>query len=79
MFMIHQQYCQTSMTEAQWTKLLQAFIHIMPEDTIDDMWDYAELKPACKRAWNEAMHEKNKQHTAEHTSNMRAASSSWQH
>eukprot|EP00973_Karenia_brevis_P052401 7281138-Karenia_brevis.AAC.1 len=53
-------------------------IHDRSTDTIDNMWDYANLKPARKRAWNEAMHEKNNQHTAEHFANMSAASSSWQ-
>eukprot|EP00973_Karenia_brevis_P006422 874337-Karenia_brevis.AAC.1 len=28
---------ETSMTEEQWTKLLKALIHIMPEETIDSM------------------------------------------
>eukprot|EP00973_Karenia_brevis_P075469 10482149-Karenia_brevis.AAC.1 len=66
---------ETSMTEEQWTQLLKTIIYIMPEGTIDDMWEYAKLKPARKRAWNDAMNEKNKQHTAEHTANMKAASS----
>eukprot|EP00973_Karenia_brevis_P024796 3417705-Karenia_brevis.AAC.1 len=65
------------MTE-RWTKFFKAIVHIMPEDTIDDMRDYAELRPARKRAWREAKDAKTQQHTAEHTANMKAATSSWQ-
>eukprot|EP00973_Karenia_brevis_P021729 2988241-Karenia_brevis.AAC.1 len=32
---------ETSMTEVQRAKFLLAIIHIMPEDSIDDMWEYS--------------------------------------
>eukprot|EP00973_Karenia_brevis_P050593 7024487-Karenia_brevis.AAC.1 len=66
------------MTENQWTKFLKAIIHIMPEDTIDNMWEYARLRPVRKKARNHAKNEKSKQYTAEQTANMKSASSSWQ-
>eukprot|EP00973_Karenia_brevis_P041827 5790449-Karenia_brevis.AAC.1 len=34
---------ETSMTEERWTKLIKAIAHVMPDDTIDDMWEYAKL------------------------------------
>eukprot|EP00973_Karenia_brevis_P023672 3261885-Karenia_brevis.AAC.1 len=38
------------MTEERWTKFLKAIVHIMPQDTIDDMWEYAMLRPAHKKS-----------------------------
>eukprot|EP00973_Karenia_brevis_P010179 1378150-Karenia_brevis.AAC.1 len=69
---------ETSMTAERWAKFFKAIVHVMPEDKIDDMWEYAKLKPSRRKAWRDAKDVKHEQHTAEHTANMKAATSSWQ-
>eukprot|EP00973_Karenia_brevis_P045275 6272191-Karenia_brevis.AAC.1 len=61
------------MTEDRRTKFLKALVFIMPEETIDDMWEYAKLKPARRKAWNAAKNAKTAPHCAEHIANMKAA------
>eukprot|EP00973_Karenia_brevis_P008932 1208617-Karenia_brevis.AAC.1 len=65
------------MTEEQWAKFLKALIYIMPDNTIDNMWDYAGT-PARKKAWHAAKNVKTEQQRAEYTANVKAATSSWQ-
>eukprot|EP00973_Karenia_brevis_P051779 7192866-Karenia_brevis.AAC.1 len=31
----------TALTEEQWPKFLRALLHLMSEETVDDMWQYA--------------------------------------
>eukprot|EP00973_Karenia_brevis_P053959 7495342-Karenia_brevis.AAC.1 len=59
------------MTEERWTIFLKALVFIMPEE-------YAKLKPARRKAWSAAKNLNTAQHSAEHTANMKAATSSWQ-
>eukprot|EP00973_Karenia_brevis_P052932 7357535-Karenia_brevis.AAC.1 len=53
---------ETSMTEERRTKFFKAFVDIMPEGTMDDMWKYAKRKPAGRKAWNAAKSAKTAQH-----------------
>eukprot|EP00973_Karenia_brevis_P047845 6640580-Karenia_brevis.AAC.1 len=61
------------MTEEQWAKFLKAVIYIMPEETIDSIWEYARTAAACKKAGNSAVNAKSEQQSAEHTAKMDAA------
>eukprot|EP00973_Karenia_brevis_P066350 9221726-Karenia_brevis.AAC.1 len=40
---------ETAITKVQWTKFLKALIYIMPDDTTEDMREYAMAKPARKK------------------------------
>eukprot|EP00973_Karenia_brevis_P037678 5198926-Karenia_brevis.AAC.1 len=42
------------------------------------MSEYANAKPARRKAWNAAKNAKTAQHSAEHIATMKAATSSWQ-
>eukprot|EP00973_Karenia_brevis_P076767 10662866-Karenia_brevis.AAC.1 len=40
----------TALTEVPWPKFLRALIYLMPEDAIEDMWQYAS-KSSHKNAY----------------------------
>eukprot|EP00973_Karenia_brevis_P017429 2390782-Karenia_brevis.AAC.1 len=66
------------MTEERWTQFFKALIYIMPEGSVDDIWEYAKAKPARRKAWNAAKVAKEAQHCPEHTASMKAATTSRQ-
>eukprot|EP00973_Karenia_brevis_P000645 91589-Karenia_brevis.AAC.1 len=61
------------MTEVQWTKFL-----VMPDDTMEDMREYAKAKPARKKAWSEAKKAEDEQYAAEYAANMKEDQQAWQ-
>eukprot|EP00973_Karenia_brevis_P057703 8027437-Karenia_brevis.AAC.1 len=49
----------------------------MPESSIEDLWEYAKLKPERRRAYHDAKAEKDCQHAAEHAAQMKASQQAW--
>eukprot|EP00973_Karenia_brevis_P037880 5223465-Karenia_brevis.AAC.1 len=47
-----------SMTSKRWTICFHALVSTMPDDIIEEMWEYAKQRPSRRRAWKAAWEEK---------------------